>query len=169
MLGRGFAWLDTGTHASLLEAGNFVRIIEERQGLKIGCLEEIAFDQGWIDYATLLETAQRLDKSGYGAYLRRIAEEWVARHDERAAEAGSLRGRFAALATFRPFLKRRAAASAATITLRPARRAKVIVAADGGDAWAPARPRPDQALIRALVRGHRWKASPAASSTACCA
>jgi len=96
ILGRGYAWLDTGTHVSLLQASEFVQIIEERQGLKIGCLEEIAFYQRWIDYAALLETAQRLDKSGYGAYLRRIAEEWVAGHDESAAKAGGLRGRFAA-------------------------------------------------------------------------
>jgi glucose-1-phosphate thymidylyltransferase len=95
ILGRGYAWLDTGTHDSLLQASKFVQIIEERQGVKIGCPEEIAFDQGWIDYQALLETAQRLDKSGYGRYLRLIAEEWLARHDK-SAESVGLRGRFAA-------------------------------------------------------------------------
>jgi glucose-1-phosphate thymidylyltransferase len=79
LLGRGYAWLDTGTHASLLQAAEFVQIIEERQGLKIGCPEEIAFCQGWIDRNTLLESADRLEKSGYGAYLRRIAEESLTR------------------------------------------------------------------------------------------
>jgi len=75
LLGRGTAWLDTGTHASLLEAGQFVHVIENRQGLKIACLEEIAFRQGWINRAGLEVQIARLGKSAYGAYLRRLAEE----------------------------------------------------------------------------------------------
>jgi glucose-1-phosphate thymidylyltransferase len=69
LLGRGFAWLDTGTHASLLDAGNYVRIIEERQGLKIGCPEEIAWRMGFIDDAQLEELAEALSKNGYAQYL----------------------------------------------------------------------------------------------------
>ncbi|MEP6784633.1 MAG: glucose-1-phosphate thymidylyltransferase RfbA [Sphingomonadales bacterium] len=69
MLGRGFAWLDTGTHTSLLEAGTFVRIVEERQGLKISCPEEIAWRRGLIDDDQLRLLAKRLGKSGYGDYL----------------------------------------------------------------------------------------------------
>ena len=69
VLNRGTAWLDTGTHRSLAEAGEFVRIIEERQGLKIGCVEEIAWRMGWIDDAQLEENAHPLVKSGYGKYL----------------------------------------------------------------------------------------------------
>ena len=72
LLGRGTAWLDTGTHDSLLEAGQFVSVIENRQGLKIACLEEIAWRQGWIDRATLEANVTRLGKSSYGAYLRRV-------------------------------------------------------------------------------------------------
>ena len=72
LLGRGTAWLDTGTHESLLDAGQFVQVIESRQGLKIACLEEIAFRQGWIDRAGLDAQIKRLGKSGYGAYLRRL-------------------------------------------------------------------------------------------------
>lgn len=68
-LGRGFAWLDTGTHASLLDAGNYVRIVEERQGLKISCPEEIAWRMGFIDDAQLERLAGGLAKSGYGQYL----------------------------------------------------------------------------------------------------
>jgi glucose-1-phosphate thymidylyltransferase len=74
ILGRGFAWLDTGTHESLLEAGQFVEIIERRQGLKIACLEEISFANGWISRALLLERASKLEKSSYGQYLKDIAK-----------------------------------------------------------------------------------------------
>ncbi len=73
LLGRGTAWLDTGTHDSLLEAAQFVSVIENRQGLKIACLEEIALSQGWIDRAQLDANIARLGKSSYGAYLRRLA------------------------------------------------------------------------------------------------
>ena len=69
LLGRGFAWLDTGTHDSLLEAGQFVQTIEHRQGYKIACLEEIAFKKGWIDKEKVLEIAKPLSKNGYGEYL----------------------------------------------------------------------------------------------------
>jgi glucose-1-phosphate thymidylyltransferase len=75
LLGRGTAWLDTGTHDSLLEAAEFVSVIENRQGLKIACLEEIAWRKGWIDRAGLEANIAKLGKSSYGAYLRRIAEE----------------------------------------------------------------------------------------------
>ncbi len=68
-MGRGYAWLDTGTHASLLDAGNFVRTLTSRQGLQTGCLEEIAHDLGWIDDAQLTERAELFRKNGYGAYL----------------------------------------------------------------------------------------------------
>jgi glucose-1-phosphate thymidylyltransferase len=73
LLGRGTAWLDTGTHESLLEAAQFVHVIENRQGLKIACLEEIAYRAGWINRAQLDEQIKRLGKSTYGAYLRRLA------------------------------------------------------------------------------------------------
>ena len=72
-LGRGYAWFDTGTHDSLMDAGNFVRTIETRQGLKIACPEEIAYTSGWIDAAALeLLIAERYQKSDYGTYLRRL-------------------------------------------------------------------------------------------------
>ena len=72
-MGRGFAWLDTGTPDSLLEAGEFVRTLESRQGLRIACPEEIAFGQGWISREDLVELAGPLTKSGYGSYLVRVA------------------------------------------------------------------------------------------------
>jgi glucose-1-phosphate thymidylyltransferase len=72
-LGRGYAWLDTGTHESLLQASNFVETIEQRQGLRACCPEEIAYNQGWIDTKQLLQLAQNLGKSGYGGYLERVA------------------------------------------------------------------------------------------------
>ena len=74
LLGRGFAWLDTGTHDSLLEAGQFVQTIEHRQGYKIACLEEIAYNNGWIDKAKVLEIAKPLSKNGYGQYLKDLVE-----------------------------------------------------------------------------------------------
>ena len=73
LMGRGFAWLDTGTHDSLIEAGEFVRTIEKRQGLKIGCPEEIAFRKGFIDADQLRRLAEPLRKTGYGQYLARVA------------------------------------------------------------------------------------------------
>lgn len=72
VLGRGTAWLDTGTHDSLLEAAQFVHVIENRQGLKIACIEEIAWRQGWIDDAKLESNIAKLGKSGYGQYLRAL-------------------------------------------------------------------------------------------------
>lgn len=72
-MGRGYAWLDTGTHGSLLDAGNFVRTLEQRQGLQIGCPEEIAFDNGWISNAELIVLAEMNAKNDYGAYLMRLA------------------------------------------------------------------------------------------------
>jgi glucose-1-phosphate thymidylyltransferase len=73
-MGRGYAWLDTGTHGSLLDAGNFVRTLEERQGLQSGCPEEIAFDRGWISREQLLQQASIYRKNAYGAYLQKVAE-----------------------------------------------------------------------------------------------
>ncbi len=69
LLGRGFAWLDTGTHDALLEAGQFVQTLEHRQGLKVACLEEIAFNNGWLTTQQLLKQANELNKTGYGRYL----------------------------------------------------------------------------------------------------
>jgi glucose-1-phosphate thymidylyltransferase len=74
LLGRGYAWLDTGTHESLLEAGNFVETIEKRQGVMIACPEEVAFSQGFIDHQQLCKLADRPIKSDYGRYLRQLAE-----------------------------------------------------------------------------------------------
>ena len=73
-LGRGTAWLDTGTHDSLLEAANFVQAIQHRQGLKIACIEEIAYEQGWIDVEALRELITRLGKTPYADYLRRLGD-----------------------------------------------------------------------------------------------
>ena len=73
LLSRGFAWLDTGTHDSLIEAGQFVQTVEHRQGLKVACLEEIAFHQGWITKDTLLQQADALKKTNYGEYLVKVA------------------------------------------------------------------------------------------------
>jgi glucose-1-phosphate thymidylyltransferase len=72
-LGRGLAWLDTGTHDSLLEAADFVRVIQNRQGLKIACIEEISFNKGWIDKSQLNELIQSLGKTSYADYLRQLA------------------------------------------------------------------------------------------------
>jgi len=77
-LGRGDAWLDTGTHESLLEASHFIETIEKRQGLKIACVEEVAYRNGWIDRNDLIRLAKPLAKSGYGEYLLRIAQEDLA-------------------------------------------------------------------------------------------
>lgn len=74
ILNRGTAWLDTGTHQSLLQAAQFVEVIEERQGLKIGCIEEIAFRSGFIGKEELLKAADKLGKSGYGGYLRKLVQ-----------------------------------------------------------------------------------------------
>jgi glucose-1-phosphate thymidylyltransferase len=74
-MGRGFAWLDTGTHESLNEAGSFIQTIETRQGLKISCVEEIAFKLGYISAEKLKQLATPLAKNGYGQYLLKLAEE----------------------------------------------------------------------------------------------
>jgi glucose-1-phosphate thymidylyltransferase len=75
LMGRGYAWLDTGTHDSLLEAGQFIATLQQRQGLKVSCPEEIAFRQGWIDQAQLETLGQALAKNGYGQYLLQILKE----------------------------------------------------------------------------------------------
>ncbi len=77
LMGRGFAWLDTGTHESLMEASNYIQTIEKRQGLKVACIEEIAYEMGYISKAELIELAQPLKKNQYGQYLLRRAEEDV--------------------------------------------------------------------------------------------
>ncbi len=74
VLGRGVAWLDTGTHQSLMQAGQFIQVIEERQGLKVGCIEEVAYEQGFIDAEQLLKLGHKYEKSGYGVYLKRLLE-----------------------------------------------------------------------------------------------
>tara|TARA_B100000767_G_scaffold32688_1_gene27916 strand:+ start:15886 stop:16770 length:885 start_codon:yes stop_codon:yes gene_type:complete len=76
LLGRGFAWLDTGTYDSLMEAGQFVQTIEQRQGLKVACLEEIAFNNGWLSRSMLLKQAEEMKKTSYGEYLFKVADEY---------------------------------------------------------------------------------------------
>ena len=78
LMGRGFAWLDTGTHESLMEASNYIQTIENRQGLKVACIEEIAYEMGYITKEQLIELAQPLKKNQYGQYLLRRAEEDIA-------------------------------------------------------------------------------------------
>jgi glucose-1-phosphate thymidylyltransferase len=78
LLGRGYAWLDTGTIQALIDSGNFVQMVEKRQGIKIAAIEEIAYNNGWISKANLLDTAIKYGKSAYGAHLRNVAEERVA-------------------------------------------------------------------------------------------
>ncbi|HEV7914770.1 MAG TPA: sugar phosphate nucleotidyltransferase, partial [Albitalea sp.] len=77
IMGRGYAWLDTGTHDSLLEAGQFIATLEKRQGLKVACPEEIAFRSNWIDRAKLESLAKPMLKNGYGAYLMQVANSQV--------------------------------------------------------------------------------------------
>lgn len=74
LMGRGYAWLDTGTYSSLLEAGEFIETIEKRQGLKIGCIEEIAYRKGFIDKKQLLKIAEKFNNNSYGEYLKKIIE-----------------------------------------------------------------------------------------------
>ena len=74
-MGRGYAWLDTGTHESLLEASQFISIIEKRQGLKVSCPEEIAFRKQWIDAQALKQLATPMQKTGYGQYLLNLVNE----------------------------------------------------------------------------------------------
>jgi glucose-1-phosphate thymidylyltransferase len=78
MLGRGFAWLDTGTHESLLEASHFVHTIEQRQGWKVACLEEIGYTNGWITKEQVASQAEKLKKTGYGQYLQKMLDHGVA-------------------------------------------------------------------------------------------
>ena len=75
LMGRGFAWLDTGTHETLLSAAAFIQNLEERQGLKIACLEEIAFQKGWLSGAQLAEAAHAMGNSSYGQYLQILVDE----------------------------------------------------------------------------------------------
>ena len=77
LLGRGFAWLDTGTHASLLEAAQFVETLEKRQGYKVACLEEIAFNQGWLSTEQVLKIGQSMSKNDYGQYLVSLVEDQI--------------------------------------------------------------------------------------------
>ncbi len=77
LLGRGFAWLDTGTMDSLVDAADFVRMVEKRQGIKISAPEEIAYKNGWITKEKLLESAQRYGKSPYGQHLKQVAENKI--------------------------------------------------------------------------------------------
>ncbi|MEG1800738.1 MAG: glucose-1-phosphate thymidylyltransferase, partial [Oscillospiraceae bacterium] len=77
LLGRGFAWLDTGTMDSLVEAANFVQMVEKRQSIKISALEEIAYRNGWIDREKLLESAQKYGKSPYGEHLKKVADSRI--------------------------------------------------------------------------------------------
>jgi glucose-1-phosphate thymidylyltransferase len=74
-LGRGFAWLDTGTHESMLQASNFIQIIEQRTGLKIACIEEIVYHQGFIDHSQVLALAEDYGQSDYGLYLKKVSRE----------------------------------------------------------------------------------------------
>ena len=83
LLGRGFAWLDTGTYETLLEAAQFVEIIERRQGYKIACLEEIAWRNSWLSSAQLMQAGEALSKNSYGQYLRSLAsEKWPEKQSE---------------------------------------------------------------------------------------
>ena len=77
VLGRGVAWLDTGTHKSLIQAGQFIEVIEDRQGLKIGCIEEVAYEMGFINDAQLEKLGHKYIKSGYGEYLLRLLKKEV--------------------------------------------------------------------------------------------
>ena len=77
LMGRGFAWLDTGTMESLLDAGNFVQLLEKRQGIKMSVLEEIAYINGWIDKAKLLQAAEKYGKSPYGEHLRKVVDNKI--------------------------------------------------------------------------------------------
>ena len=77
IMGRGYAWLDTGTHDSLLEASHFIATLENRQGLKVSCPEEIAYRRGWINTSQLEKLAAPLSKSGYGEYLQRVLKEKI--------------------------------------------------------------------------------------------
>ena len=72
VFGRGMAWLDTGTHEALMDAGHFVQAVEKRQGLKIACLEEIGYRNGWLDQEQIFEQSQRMHKTSYGQYLKRL-------------------------------------------------------------------------------------------------
>ena len=76
-MGRGYAWLDTGTHDSLLEAGQFIATLEKRQGLKVACIEEIAYRSGWISAEQVQKLAQPMLKNGYGQYLLKVLNDKV--------------------------------------------------------------------------------------------